>query len=118
MSRSRGGEAEKQAAIYLQQQGLRHIASNVTFKGGELDLVMMDKDQLVFIEVRLRRHSQWGGAAASVTIAKQRKLLLAAQLFLQRYPHLQTAPCRFDVIAFEGTLETTQPDWYKNAFTA
>ncbi|PRC93243.1 YraN family protein [Solimicrobium silvestre] len=103
-----GQEGEKQALRYLHEQGLVHIESNFRRPFGEIDLIMQDHSTLVFVEVRSRAQSQFGGAAASVTRAKQRRLVLAAQAYLQRYP--QPPPCRFDVIAIDaGVVE-----WLKN----
>lgn len=88
------------------------VERNFRCKGGEIDLIMQQGDVLVFIEVRLRADRSHGGAAASVTPAKQRKLILAAQHYLQRY-RMQPA-CRFDVIAIDGG----EIDWIANAITA
>jgi len=65
----------------------------------------------VFVEVRLRSRSDFGGAAASVTPAKQKKLLAAARQYLTTLKTLP--PCRFDVVALSGD---GVPDWIKNAF--
>lgn len=98
-----GREAEAYALQYLQQQGLQLIEQNWLCKRGELDLVMLDGDTVVFVEVRYRRHAGWGGAVESVDFRKQEKLVTAAQLFLQQVPDWADHPCRFDVIAIEGT---------------
>lgn len=73
---------------------------------------MQDGDVLVFVEVRLRAVRSHGGAAASVTPAKQRKLILAAQHYLQRYR--MPPACRFDVIAIDGD----ETDWIRDAIAA
>jgi putative endonuclease len=114
-----GDAAETQALAYLQAQGLALVARNYRVaggpsrRGGEIDLIMRERDgTLVFVEVRQRRSSDWGGAAASVTGVKQRRLIRAAQHYLLRLAIWP--PCRFDVIAMEeGTLE-----WLKAAFDA
>ena len=79
-----GREAEAYALRHLQKQGLSLITQNWTCRRGELDLVMLDGDTVVFVEVRYRRHSGWGGALESVDFRKQEKLTLAAQSFLQK----------------------------------
>lgn len=79
-----GKDAELQALKYLQHQGLRLLAQNWLCKRGELDLVMLDGDTVVFVEVRYRKHAQWGGALASIDGRKRQKLILAAQFFLQK----------------------------------
>ena len=108
-----GAEAEDLALQHLQRQGLRLIARNARYKGGELDLVMLDDATLVIVEVRLRSNPQFGGAAASVTLRKQQRIVLATQLYLLAHPaHAQRA-LRFDVVAFDGS---GHPDWIQAAF--
>ncbi|GFM83420.1 UPF0102 protein [Pseudomonas cichorii] len=112
-----GREAEAYALLYLQQQGLRPITQNWSCKRGELDLVMLDGDTVVFVEVRYRRHSGWGGAMESVDFRKQEKLITAAQLFLQQESRWADYPCRFDVIAVDGDPGKAAPlNWLKSAF--
>ena len=106
-----GQSAEAHAEAFLKTQGLKLVARNWRCRFGEIDLVMQDGPTLVFIEVRLRSHSDFGGAAASVTPAKQKKLLAAARQYLSTLKTLP--PCRFDVVAFSGD---TAPEWLKNAF--
>ncbi|MCD5985293.1 YraN family protein [Pseudomonas sp. CDFA 610] len=112
-----GREAEAYALQHLQEQGLRLIAQNWLCKRGELDLVMLDGDTVVFVEVRYRRHSGWGGAVESVDLRKQSKLVTAAQFFLQQESGWARYPCRFDVIAVEGAPGDSTPlNWIKSAF--
>lgn len=107
-----GDAGEERALHYLQQHGLTLIERNFRCKGGEIDLILQDRNALVFVEVRKRADGRHGGAAASVTAHKQRRLIIAAQVFLQRYK--MPPPCRFDVIAIEAdTL-----NWLKNAIEA
>src|ERR1051325_1611406 len=85
LTRKQTGDArESEARRWLERKGLRFIAANVRARGGEIDLIMQDGPTIVFIEVRYRQSSHYGGAAASVTRAKQQKLLLTAQLWLFR----------------------------------
>ncbi|WP_371747944.1 YraN family protein [Psychrobacter sp. M13] len=100
-----GSYFEQLACDYLQQQGLQLIAKNWQQpKVGELDLVMIEVgvawSTLVFVEVRQRQCSSFGDAALSVTTSKQRKIIKAAQYFLQQYPEYADYDCRFDVIAY------------------
>jgi putative endonuclease len=112
-----GREAEASALLFLQQQGMQLIAQNWLCKRGELDLVMLDGDTVVFVEVRYRRHSGWGGALHSVDFRKQQKLIAAAQLFLQDEARWADAPCRFDVVAIEGQPGSGPAfNWLKSAF--
>ena len=112
-----GKDAELQALSYLQTQGLRLLAQNWLCKRGELDLVMLDGDTVVFVEVRYRKHAQWGGALASIDGRKRQKLILAAQFFLQKEHRWADSPCRFGVVAIEST-PSGQADlsWLQDAF--
>jgi putative endonuclease len=106
-----GQSAEARAEAFLQSHGLKRITRNWRCRFGEIDLIMQDGATLAFIEVRLRSRSDFGGAAASVTPAKQKKLLAAARQYLAT---LKTQPpCRFDVVAMSGD---GPPEWIKNAF--
>ena len=107
-----GQLAEDRALAYLQQRGLKLVARNFRCKGGEIDLILTEpaSNLLVFVEVRQRRSQRYGGAAASVTRGKQAKLIIAAQVFLQRYTDLPA--CRFDVIA----IDDDAIEWIKQAF--
>ena len=88
---TRGKLAETSARDALLREGLKQVAANVNYRGGELDLVMLDSsgregDTLVFVEVRYRQSAAFGGGAASVDAGKRRKLVHAAQLFLMDHP--------------------------------
>jgi putative endonuclease len=114
-----GAAAEDRALRFLLGQGLALVQRNFRVargpraRGGEIDLILRDRDgTLVFVEVRQRSTRLAGGAAASVSLAKQRSLVLAAQHYLQRLPRLP--PCRFDVVAIDG--EHLQ--WLPAAFDA
>ncbi|WP_350562651.1 YraN family protein [Psychrobacter sp. CAL346-MNA-CIBAN-0220] len=133
-----GSYFEKQALMFLQNQGLILIAQNWQQpKVGELDLVMLETGQawstVVFIEVRQRRRSSFGDAALSVTKAKQRKIIKTTKYFLQHYPEYANYDCRFDVIAYNiarstasmDSVETAddtkppyRPEWLVGAFIA
>ena len=105
-----GSLAEAQALDYLRSQGLRPIAANVRLRCGEIDLIMADGDQCVFVEVRQRSSRRYGGAAASVTPRKQARLRAAAQAWLAwRMGALAWPPTRFDVAAFEGDALISLP---------
>lgn len=119
----RGSIAENLALAYLQAAGLRLIARNYKTPGrggGEVDLIMQANDRertLVFVEVRQRANSSHGGAAASISAAKQRRIIFAARYYLLRLP--KTPPCRFDVVSVEGELaQTPSVVWIAGAFDA
>jgi len=106
-----GNAAEDQVLSYLVEQGLQLVTRNYSCKAGEIDLIMRDAGQLVFVEVRFRTRTDFGSALESVTPAKQRKLILTAQYYLQ---HTRQMPaCRFDVA---GIGQDRQIHWIKDAF--
>ncbi|MDP2004325.1 MAG: YraN family protein [Rubrivivax sp.] len=118
-TKARGDAAETRALAWLQARGLQlvernyRVARGPSARGGEIDLVMRDRDgTLVFVEVRKRRGGAHGGAAASVGAAKQRSLVLAAQHYLLRF--VAPPPCRFDVLALDGDAI----EWLQAAFDA
>ncbi|NAT76419.1 YraN family protein [Dickeya dadantii] len=108
-----GGRYEQLARRHLERAGLIFVAANVTVRGGELDLIMRDGGTWVFVEVRYRRNSDFGGAAASITRQKQQSLLRAAAVWLSRQgASFDSTDCRFDVLAVTGS----QVEWLPNAF--
>jgi putative endonuclease len=111
---AKGAAAEQLAADYLQRAGLSLIERNFRVRGGEIDLICRDGKTTVFVEVRLRSRGDFGGAAASITTAKQARLILAARHWLLR--HGET-PCRFDCVLLDG-LEPKNIEWLRNAFSA
>jgi putative endonuclease len=115
----RGEAAELLAANYLQVRGLKILGRNLRCKAGELDLLCLDDGVLAIIEVRQREGLLFGGAAASVTRSKQRKIILAARFFMQREPRWRGFPVRFDVLAVQGLpTGAHRIDWVKDAFRA
>jgi len=114
-----GDIAEAQALAHLQGQGLALVERNYRVargphdRGGEVDLILRERDgTLVFVEVRARTDARHGGAAASVGAAKRASLVLAARHYLLRFA--VPPPCRFDVVAIEGGAL----QWLRGAFDA
>lgn len=95
-----GKKAEDLAAEHLQAKGFLVIERNFRAKVGEIDLIMRDGEDMVFVEVRARSSRDFGGAAASVDSSKQRKVVRAARVWLAARGW--EGPCRFDVVAVEG----------------
>lgn len=116
--RAAGDVFELRACAQLERAGLKLITRNYTTRHGELDLVMLDRDTIVFVEVRYRKSPSHGDAAASVTPTKQRKLILAAQQWLAQNPRHAQRPCRFDVMSYDGPAETVRHEWLRGAFEA
>jgi len=109
----RGQSTEQDVRAYLESRGLGFIDANWRSRRGELDLIMEHDGVTVFVEVRLRGTGAWCDGAASITPRKQRRVVAAAQAWLQR--HGPDRPCRIDVVSVDahGT-----PDWIVNAFGA
>ena len=104
-----GDAAERVAEQYLAKQQLKTVSRNWRCRLGELDLICRDGETLVFVEVRSRASSQFGGAADSITPHKQARLVAAAQLYLASLGRVP--PCRFDAVLLDGD---TPPRWLKN----
>lgn len=111
--RQDGAEAERLAQRFLEQQGLRLVERNYRCRFGEIDLVMREGETLVFVEVRLRSHSGFGGAAASITQAKRTRLLRAARHYLAALP--RAPQCRFDAVLL-GAAGAASIEWLRDAF--
>lgn len=111
--RSQGANFEQKAREFLERNGLKFIAANQQFKCGELDLIIRQGDTFVFVEVRQRKSNRFGSAVESIDYRKQQKWLDAANmwLFTRHKQSLDTANCRFDVVAFEGN---DPPLWIPN----
>ena len=110
---------ESRAAEFLRAAGLKVLERNFRCRLGEIDLICRDKTSLVFVEVRYRSRSQFASAASSINRAKQRRLLRAAQFYLQQHSLSECQPCRVDVIAFDGGTGQTQDgiQWIQDAIT-
>ncbi|MDH4000524.1 MAG: YraN family protein [Xanthomonadales bacterium] len=115
-TRQRGSHWEQAAETFLHQQGLRTLQRNYLARVGEIDLIMLDGETLVFAEVRFRKHDTWGGGSHSVTRAKQQRIIRAARRFLACHPDRFQQTCRFDVISIGLQEGRTMFDWIQNAF--
>ncbi len=118
-SRSLGQAAEVVAYEWLCRRGLEPIVQNFRSRFGEIDLVMLDGDTLVFVEVRCRTGRSPAPAAATVRRDKQRRLLRTALVFVSAHPQFASLPMRFDVVAYDHKPGMAGPsDWIRNAFDA
>lgn len=115
-AKARGDAGEDEALAFLQARGLRLLQRNYRTPGrggGEIDLIMQSPDgTVVFVEVRKRSRSDFGGAAATVGHVKQRRIIFAARHYLLSWRQLP--PARFDVVA----LDADGPQWLLAAFDA
>ena len=114
--RDSGLRAEQTALDYLREQGLRLVARNFTTRRGEIDLVMSERDALIFVEVRYRASAEYGSPEASITPGKRRRLRAAAEAYLQRHDRQGRQAARFDVVTLSGTLARPTINWIVDAF--
>jgi len=118
-----GDEGEMLARRHLEAQGLRFVDRNLRYRDGELDLVMRDDGGangvpvIVFVEVRRRAGSSHGGALASVTSGKRRRLVAAATRYLGSLGLRTPPPCRFDLVTIDGDVVLSVA-WHRDAFRA
>ena len=110
-----GARAEQAAFSYLIDRGLRPVARNFGSRGGEIDLIMLDADCLVFIEVRCRRSTAFTEPANTVDRHKQRRIIRTAALFNTRNRRYAAHTMRFDVVAVEATRPPVV-HWIRDAF--
>ena len=108
----RGDADEARAAAYLESRGLKIVARNYRCKAGEIDLIAMSGHTTVFVEVRARTSDRFGGAAASITAAKRRRLVNTARYYLARKGGDRA--CRFDVVLLSGAAR--ELEWIQDAF--
>jgi len=108
---TRGEAAEQLAAAFLEARGLRIVERNYRCRYGEIDLVAKSGGTLVFVEVRARASDAFGGAAASITAAKRRRLIATARHYMAR--HDANSACRFDVVLLSGSAQRIE--WITDA---
>ena len=111
-AQQKGDQAEGRARSHLQDAGHRVVAANYHCRGGELDLVTLDGETLVFVEVRARATAEHGRPEATVDWRKRKRLLQAARHFLGHHPDHARRLIRFDVVAVTGEAI----DWIRDAF--
>ena len=115
-ARARGAAAEGLAKVWLRRRGLRPLDANYRCRAVEIDLVMRDRDTLVFVEVRYRGSGAFGSGAESVNRGKQRRLIKTASRWLQQHPQWADCVCRFDVVSLSGDEGDPEFEWIRHAF--
>lgn len=115
-SRKSGIYWEKAAESFLRKQGLTLLQRNFSSRFGEIDLIMEDKQTLVFVEVKYRRNDYHGSGADAVTFHKQGRISRTAAWYLAKNPHRAECVCRFDVISIDPKERDEGINWIKNAF--
>ena len=113
---SRGRKAEDVACAHLLQAGLALTTRNYRSPFGEIDLVMQERDTLVFVEVRYRSSDDFGTPAETVDARKQARLRATAEHYLQNTPRASKKACRFDIVALTGNGEGGDFRWLQNVF--
>lgn len=112
-----GKAAEQHALNYLKAAGLSLIAENWSCRFGEIDLIMLEHNTVVFVEVRYRKNAHFGGAIDSIDHNKRDKLVITAEYFLNEYPQWLEHSCRFDVItARPSKTQAFNLEWIQDAF--
>ena len=119
-TRERGHWAEGLAQDYLRHNGLKPLAKNHRCRWGEIDLIMRDRDMVVFVKVRYRARSDFGTGAESIDRQKRSRLVATARDYLQRNAQLSNSPCRFDVISVSPARSNADHcvEWIRDAFEA
>lgn len=123
INREKGYQVEELVKAYLIKQGLKEICSNYSCKVGEIDLVLKHHNTLVFTEIRYRKNAHFGSGIETVSMAKQKKLIITAEHFLQHHAWSKKLYCRFDVVGAtlaaqneEHCYNGLKINWIQNAF--
>jgi putative endonuclease len=115
-NKRKGLHYETVARDYLQQQGLIFLQQNFHSRFGEIDLIMRDSDMVCFIEVKYRSRPDFGGAAGSITNAKQQKIIKTAQVFMQQSQKFKNLGMRFDAMILQQSGDDINVNWIPSAF--
>ena len=117
--RATGDQFEDRASEWLSSQGWQIVCRNFLTPMGELDIIALHGQSLVFVEVKVRSSGRFAGAAAAVTRSKQLKIIRAARAYLKMHREFSQRPCRFDVIAFEPRQSPAghRLNWIRAAFS-
>jgi len=108
---------EQQAAAFLANQGASCLARNFSSRFGEIDLIVQDNEFIAFVEVKYRQSTTYGGAINAIPKQKQQRIVKTATFYLQKMKlNAYNTACRFDVVAIQGTKESPQITWLKDAF--
>lgn len=115
-SLNKGQRAEQAALQHLTANGLTLVSKNFRCRLGEIDLIMQDDEQLVFVEVRLRSNPDYGDGFASVNFTKQKKIISTARHYLANKTYYANVSCRFDVVSVSLSRGNYCLDWITDAF--
>lgn len=115
ITQEKGSYSESKACDFLISKGLKLMTRNYNCKHGEIDLIMQDKDFIVFVEVRYRNNDDYGGSLASIRPSKISKLKRAATHYLLSENKYDKVSCRFDVVALSSNQQNPHIEWIQNA---
>lgn len=100
-----GRSGESHARRFLEAQGYTFVEGNWSCRAGEIDLVMRDGMEIVFVEVKTRHGERMGRAEEAVSASKAARLLAASEWYLAEHPDVADAIWRCDIVAV--TLDRT-----------
>lgn len=115
-TRAKGNHGEQLALDYLVERGLTRVEQNISCRYGEIDILMRDGEEWVFVEVRFRASQNYGGGLESVSRSKQRKLINTAEHYMQMHHKTHFDSCRFDIIEISGDINKPEINWLQDAF--
>ena len=113
-----GKLAEELAANYLSEHKVKLISRNFHSRFGEIDLIGLDKEILLFIEVRYRKDEHYLAAVETIDQHKCKRIVITSEYYLNKHKKYQSYYCRYDVITITGALDEPVIEWIKNAFQA
>lgn len=112
-----GKQAEDIAKAFLLKEGLSFVSANFHSRQGEIDLIMRDQQTFIFVEVKYRKNSHFGGAILALSANKQKKIRQCTTFYLQKSGlNEYNTPCRFDAVLIDGSINNPTINWLKNAF--
>lgn len=112
----KGQHGERIAVDYMLSQGMSLVTKNYHCYYGEIDLILLHQDTLIFVEVRYRHHDEMVSAIESIHSHKCKKIILSSKMFLQNHKKYQKHSCRYDVIGIVGDFDSPHIEWIKDAF--
>ncbi|NOG61378.1 MAG: YraN family protein [Proteobacteria bacterium] len=117
-AKSSGKQAEDIAKNYLVERAIKIVSRNFHSRFGEIDIIGIDNDILIFFEIRYRKNEHFLSAVETVDQHKCKKIVITSEVYLNKHKKYQSYFCRYDVITISGALEQPVIEWIKNAFQA
>jgi len=117
-NKRKGLQYETLARAHLQKQGLKFLQGNYHSRFGEIDLIMLDGSTVCFIEVKFRKRLDFGGAANTIPISKQQKIIKTAQIYMSENKKLAKRAMRFDALIMQQDDQDLNINWIRSAYDA